>query len=62
MNELKIGKITLGICQTNCYFVYEDGKKEVLLFDPADHGDYLYNALKEKGFFRGSNSADPWTF
>lgn len=54
MNELKIGKITLGICQTNCYFVYEDGKKEVLLFDPADHGDYLYNALKEKGFSVGA--------
>lgn len=50
MANLKIGKITLGICQTNCYFVYEEGKNQVLLFDPADRGDYLYQSLKEKGF------------
>ncbi len=54
MADLKIGKITLGICQTNCYFVYEEGKKEALVFDPADHGDHLFNALKEKGFSVGA--------
>jgi len=50
MGNLKIGKITLGSCQTNCYFVYEEGRKDVLFFDPADRGDYLYEALKDKGF------------
>lgn len=50
MAELKIGKITMGMCQTNCYFVYEEGEKEVLFFDPADRGDYLYEVLKENGF------------
>ena len=50
MAELKIGRITLGVCQTNCYFVYEAGKKEVLVFDPADKGDYIYNRLKDNGF------------
>ena len=50
MAELKIGKITMGVCQTNCYFVYYEGEKEVLFFDPADKGDYIYEALKEKGF------------
>ena len=50
MAELKIGKIMMGMCQTNCYFVYEEGKKDVLLFDPADRGDYLYEALRDKGF------------
>lgn len=50
MADLKIGRIVIGVCQTNCYFVYEEGKKEVLLFDPADKGDYIYDALKEKGF------------
>lgn len=50
MADLKIGRITLGVCQTNCYFVYEKGKKEVLVFDPADKGDYIYGRLEENGF------------
>lgn len=50
MAKLKIGRVTLGTCQTNCYFVYEEGKSEVLFFDPADRGDYIYEALKDKGF------------
>lgn len=50
MADLKIGRIVMGICQTNCYFVYEEGRTDVIVFDPADKGDYIYNALKEKGF------------
>ena len=50
MANLKIGRIVLGVCQTNCYFVYEEGKNEALVFDPADKGDYIYNGLKAKGF------------
>lgn len=50
MADLKIGRIVLGVCQTNCYFVYEEGKSEVIVFDPADKGDYIYNGLTEKGF------------
>jgi len=50
MGNLKIGRIVLGVCQTNCYFIYEDGKKQVIVFDPADQGEYLYNKLKENGF------------
>ena len=50
MGNLKIGRIVLGMCQTNCYFVYEEGKNEVILFDPADKGDYIYNGLKDQGF------------
>ncbi len=49
MAELKIGRIVLGICQTNCYFVYEEGCSNVILFDPPDRGDYIYNGLKEQG-------------
>ena len=47
---MKIGTIVLGVCQTNCYFLYEDEKKEVIVVDPADHGDDLYDKLKEAGF------------
>lgn len=50
MADLKIGRMMLGICQTNCYFVYREGTKDVIFFDPADRGEYIYEALKEKGF------------
>lgn len=50
MGNLKIGRIVLGVCQTNCYFVYEEGKSQVILFDPADQGEYLHHKLEEKGF------------
>lgn len=54
---LKIGRITLGVAQTNCYFVYRDDttdddaeKRSVLVFDPADRGDYIFQGLTDKGF------------
>ncbi len=47
---MKVGRITLGACATNCYFVYREGETKVLFFDPADQGDYLYDVLKKKGF------------
>lgn len=50
MADLKIGRLMLGMCQTNCYFVYQEGKNEVIFIDPADRGDYIYEALQEKGF------------
>lgn len=50
MADLKIGKLTLGVCQTNCYYVYREGEKEVLFFDPADQGEYLYEAMRKQGF------------
>lgn len=48
MADLKIGRLMLGICQTNCYFVYREGTNDVIFFDPADKGDYIYETLKEK--------------
>ena len=39
---LKIGKFILSSCATNCYFVYEEGKKDVIFFDPGDRGEYIY--------------------
>ena len=47
---MKIGRMTIGTCATNCYFVYPDEGKKVLFFDPADQGEYLYQALAKKGF------------
>ena len=54
--HLQVGAMTLGMVGTNCYFVFdetksfEDGKKHVIFFDPADKGDLIYDKLTEKGF------------
>ena len=50
MSEIKIGRIVMGRFTTNCYFVYRDDLKEAVVIDPADSGDYLYEALTGKGF------------
>ena len=47
---LKIGKIVMGSVQTNCYFLYQEDEKKIIVVDPADRGEYLYNAFKEAGF------------
>lgn len=50
MAQLKIGRMVLSMCQTNCYYIYEEGKQDVILIDPADQGEYIFNTLKKKGF------------
>ena len=46
---LKIGKIVMGSVQTNCYFLYQENENKIIVVDPADRGEYLYNAFKEAG-------------
>lgn len=46
---LKIGSMCLGYVQTNCYFVYDEDKKEALVFDPPTDGEGIYTKLKENG-------------
>lgn len=50
MSELKIGRMVLGVCQTNCYFIYRSGYPQVIVVDPADHGEKIADALKRNGF------------
>lgn len=50
MAEIKIGRMVLGTCQTNCYFLYREGEKEVIFVDPADQGGNIYRALEKNGF------------
>lgn len=50
MQNMKIGKMTLGSCATNCYFLYTEDKKDCIVVDPADQGDRIYDALVAKGF------------
>ncbi len=50
MSDIKIGHIMLGPVATNSYFVYREGSNEVIFFDPADIGAYIYEQLKNRGF------------
>lgn len=50
MSEIKIGKMILGVCQTNCYFLYREGSQECIVVDPADQGSGIYAALQKNGF------------
>lgn len=57
-SNIKVGSITLGPVETNCYFVYRekdaeegttsDGPIPCILFDPADMGRLLYEKLTER--------------
>jgi len=50
MADIKIGRMMLGVCQTNCYFVYREGSSKVIFIDPADYGDQIFQAMKNNGF------------
>ena len=50
MSEIRIGRMTLGVCATNCYFLYREGSRRLLFFDPADRGADIDAALRQKGF------------
>ena len=59
MADIKVGRISLGDFQTNCYYVYRESAlstatKEgtlcpTLVFDPADMGAAIYESLRQKG-------------
>lgn len=50
MAEVKIGRMTLGACATNCYFLYREESQRIVFIDPADRGADIYAALSQKGF------------
>lgn len=50
MGDIRIGRIVLGMYQTNCYFAYREDSKDVCVFDPADSGDYIFKELTDRGF------------
>lgn len=49
MPEIKIGRMILGVCQTNCYFLYREGAQECIVADPGDKGAGIYDALRKNG-------------
>ncbi len=54
---MKVGRLVMSVCQTNCYFIYHDtdeAEKEVVFIDPGDKGKQICDALKQKGFRVGA--------
>ncbi|MDR2547634.1 MAG: MBL fold metallo-hydrolase [Lachnospiraceae bacterium] len=58
MNEVNIGRIVLGMTQTNCYYLHSIGgrgkdreinESDAIVFDPADRGKEIYDLLMGKG-------------
>ncbi len=47
MGEIKVGKMVLGMVQTNCYFVYDSDSMDAVVIDPAKDG--LYDVLTKNG-------------
>lgn len=47
--SIKVERFALGIVRTNCYLVYNDDTKEVIIVDPADSANVIKNEIKEKG-------------
>ncbi len=49
MSKLTIGRMVLGVCGTNTYFVYREGAEECIVIDPADYGRQIFANLKKNG-------------
>ena len=45
MSAIKIGRMIMGICQTNCYFVYREGSRDAIVVDPPEKGAQIYHTL-----------------
>lgn len=49
MGKMKIGRMVLGVCQTNCYFLYREGGHEAIVVDAPDHGIRICESLERNG-------------
>lgn len=47
MSDICIGRMVLGMVETNCYFVYDSDTKKAVVVDPAKRG--IYDTLKANG-------------
>lgn len=50
MADIKIKRRVLSACQTNCYYVFREGADEIIIVDPGDAGDIVYEDIKSLGF------------
>lgn len=50
MADIKIKRRVLSACQTNCYYVFREGAEEIVVIDPGDCGDIVYDDVTSLGF------------
>ena len=50
MSEIKVGRMVVGAVQTNCYFLQNTDTNQVIVIDPADKGDKIYEELTRRGY------------
>lgn len=46
---MRIDKFLIGMVGTNCYLVYNEETKELVIVDPADRSVEMMNRIREKG-------------
>lgn len=49
MDSIIVRSYVIGMVETNFYYMYREGSRECIVFDPADYGDRIYEALSEQG-------------
>lgn len=50
MNDLKIKRRVLSGASTNCFYVFREGADEIVVIDPGDQGDTVWEDVKSLGF------------
>lgn len=50
MADIKIKRRVLSSCQTNCFYVFREGADEIVIIDPGDRGDIVFEDIKGLGF------------
>ncbi len=49
MSKIVLGGFTVGMIETNFYFIHREDSAETIVFDPGASGGAIYNALEERG-------------
>ena len=49
MDSIIVKSYVIGMVETNFYYMYREGSRECIVFDPADYGDRIYETLTEQG-------------
>jgi len=50
MSDIKIGRMVIGVCATNAYFIYREGSDKCIVIDAPDNGKGMADSLKKNGF------------
>ena len=49
MKKIVISSFLVGMVQTNVYYLHREGESATIVFDPADYGKEIYDALTRQG-------------